>query len=144
MKTLILYESYNRGNTKKVAGAIASALGAELKKPGEVDVEKLGDYDLIGFGSGIYGGKFHEGMMKLAGSLPHLEKRAFLFSTSLFGNKGMVRHAEMKAILGGKGLTVVGEFTCKGATQPFFNRGRPNASDLEDARRFAQKLTGTP
>jgi hypothetical protein len=59
----------------------------------------------------------------------------------LFGNKGMANHAQLKAMLGGKGLTVVDEFTCKGLTSPFFNRGRPNANDLENARRFAQKLT---
>ncbi len=140
MKALIIYESYHQGNTKKVADAMAKALGAELKKPGEVDVRQLNDYDLIGFGSGIYGGKFHDSIMKVAGDLPHLEKRAFIFSTSLFGNKGMAKHAPLKTLLKEKGLTVVGEFTCKGSTIPFFNRGRPNAGDLANARRFAEKL----
>ena len=53
MKTLIICESVHHGNTKKIADAMAAVLNAEIKKPAEIDVGKLGEYDLIGFGSGI-------------------------------------------------------------------------------------------
>ena len=49
-------------------------MNAEIKKPGEVDVGKLGEYDLIGFGSGIYMGKMHKNLLKLVDSMPKLEQ----------------------------------------------------------------------
>ena len=53
MKTLIVCVSEHHGNTKKIAGAMAAVLDAEVSHPDDVNVEALGDYDLIGLGSGI-------------------------------------------------------------------------------------------
>ena len=75
MKTLIICESVHHGNTKKIADAMAVVLNAEVKKTGEVDVGKLGEYDLIGFGSGIYMGKMHKNLLKLIDNLPNQERR---------------------------------------------------------------------
>jgi flavodoxin len=39
-------------------------------------------YDLIGFGSGIYGGKFHQTLIQFIEGLPTFAgKQAFIFST---------------------------------------------------------------
>ena len=64
-KILVIYNSMHHGNTEKVAKTIATEINAELKKPSEVDVSKLEEYDLIGFGSGIYYRKFHITMFEL-------------------------------------------------------------------------------
>lgn len=147
MKTLIICESVHHGNTKKIADAMAGVLGAEVKKPGEVDAGMLGGYDLIGFGSGIYMGKSHKNLLKLADALPKLEKKAFIFSTAGRENVNMKGHRALKEKLTGKGFKIVDEFTCLGYDTfgPLVlvggvNKGKPDEKDLENARRFAAKI----
>jgi flavodoxin len=54
MKSLIVLFSYHHNNIRKVAEAIAEILGAPIKSPQETSPEELSQYDLVGFGSGIY------------------------------------------------------------------------------------------
>ena len=54
MKTLICYASVHHGNPKKIAKAMAEAIGAELVTPNDAKTKNIEEYDLIGFGSGIY------------------------------------------------------------------------------------------
>ncbi len=82
MHILIIYKSYHRMNTEKVAKAMAETMNATLQKVEEVKPEDLSKYDLIGFGSGIYGGKYHKDMVSLVEKIPRMEKNVFLFSTS--------------------------------------------------------------
>ena len=83
MKTLIVYKSYHRMNTEKVARAMAEARGATLMNTDEVGPEDLAVYDLVGFGSGIYGGKHHQDLFALVGKMPPEEgRKVFVFSTS--------------------------------------------------------------
>jgi len=42
---------------KKITKVIAATLNCKMVKAETVDVDTLMNYDLIGFGSGIYGGK---------------------------------------------------------------------------------------
>ncbi len=60
MKSIIFLYSYHNHNTEKVAKAIAPILDAEIKWPDDVNPEELQEYDLVGFGSGLYGGVFHK------------------------------------------------------------------------------------
>ena len=82
MNVLIIYKSYHRMNTEKVAKAMAETMNATLQKVEEAKPEDLSKYDLIGFGSGIYGGKYHKDMVSLVEKMPRLEKNVFLFSTA--------------------------------------------------------------
>jgi len=59
MKCLIIVCSYHHGNTEKVAYAMAEVLNAQVMNPNEVDSSRLKEYELIGFGSGIYSEKHH-------------------------------------------------------------------------------------
>lgn len=146
MKTLIIYMSIHHGNTKKIAEKIGEVLGAELKKPNEVKPDELGNYDLVGFGSGIYFGKFHALILKFIDSLPDMAgKGAFVFSThgsSMEGyNKGFIK------ILTQKKFKVLGDYDCQGFDTfgPFkliggLAKGHPNENDLKRAGEFAEKL----
>lgn len=151
MKTLIIYNSTHHGNTGKIAGAMSEILNAELIKPDEVDITTLSKYDLIGFGSGIYHGKHHKGLLEVINELDNQKgKKAFIFSTS--GMKKMRFFHEfdkaLKKKLLEKGFRIIGEFSCRGwDTYPFWvklfggvNKGRPNEEDLENARSFAKDL----
>jgi flavodoxin len=142
MNVLIIYKSYHRMNTEKVAKAMAEAVNATLKKVGEVGPEDLARYDLIGIGSGIYAGKYHKSLFKLIEKIPRLEKDVFLFHTA--GGPEEKYDQPMKELLMKKGARVVGEFRCPGAAGllgfTWANKGHPDEQDLENARAFARGL----
>lgn len=154
VKSLVIVFSYHHGNTEKIAQAIAGVLGAEVKTPEQVHPEKLREYDLVGFGSGIYHGTFDTSMLALADRLSFAAgKNAFLFST--YGAPGFAvtrnfvtnNHAEMREKLQLKGYTVIGESGCAGWNTNSFlkyfgglNKGRPDADDLRNAEAFAREM----
>lgn len=146
MKTLIICTSVHHGNTRKIAEAMAGAIGAELKEPKDVDPGSLGLYDLIGFGSGIYFGKHHQSLFTLVGSIPVHPQPVFVFSTrgSPFGRRF---HEPLNSCLSEKGCTIIGEFSCRGYDTygPFkwiggIARGKPDEKDLADAVVFARGM----
>ena len=157
VKSLVIVFSYHHGNTLKVAHAIARILSAEVKTPQQVDPEKLRDYGLVGFGSGIYSATFGPSVLSLAGRLPPVAgKNAFLFSTygapAFIANREFVEknHDQIREKIRMKGYTVVGEFGCPGWNTNSFlkyfgglNRGRPDADDLKNAETFARDIMGT-
>jgi len=141
--------SVHHGNTLKVAQVIAGALGANVVESDKVNAEDLKNYDLIGFGSGVYNWKLHGELLRLADSLPELsDKKAFIFSTSGYTKQNIIKwHASLREKLTEKGLKIVGEFNCVGwdSNGPLklvggINKNRPNAQDLENAAAFAKKL----
>ncbi|MFZ0010751.1 MAG: flavodoxin domain-containing protein [Halobacteriota archaeon] len=107
MKTLIVCVSQHHGNTKKIADAMAAVLDAEIRRPADVNVEALAEYDLIGFGSGIAFGKHYQPLLKWVDALPALDKKAFVLSTRGAQRQGS-HHRALKDKLEEKGLTVVG------------------------------------
>ncbi len=145
MKTLIIYTSVHHGNTEKIAKVIAKVLNATLLKTNEVDVNTLKEYDLIGFGSGIYAWRHHRSLLKLANKLPTLNKKAFIFSTA--GAPSISNHNSLRKKLINKGFTIVKEFSCKGFDTfgPLkliggLNKDRPNEQDLKKSENFAKSL----
>lgn len=154
VKSLVVVFSYHHNNTEKIAKAIAKVFGAEVKTPEQVYPEKLRDYDLIGFGSGIYGATFDPSVLTLADRLSYdAGKKAFLFSTygapAFAVHHGFVEnnHRQVREKLQIKGYTVIGEFGCAGWNTNSFlkyfggiNKGRPNAEDLANAETFARDM----
>ncbi len=149
---MVLY-SYHHKNTAKVAKVFAAVLDAQIKAPQQVDQAELLQYDLLGFGSGIYGAKHHESILDFADRVPYApQKPAFIFSTSaLTGDEKLAKdHASLREKLESKGYWIVDEFQCKGFNTNSFikffggiNKGRPNAADLGNAEEFARKLKQT-
>jgi len=148
-KTLIIFQSIHHGNTIKVAKVIANELDAEIKKTSEVNVNDIGKYDLIGFGSGIYNGKHHISLFKLIKNIePQKNKKVFIFSTATICYKKM--HEPLRQELVTKGFNIIDEFICRGFTDYSFikyffgslNKKRPNEKDLIKAKDFAMKIKG--
>lgn len=147
MKTLIIYMSIHHGNTEKIGKAMADVFKAKLVKPQDVDINTIAEYDLIGFGSGIYWQKHHKSLLNFVGNLPNLKnKKAFVFSTRGIGPV-WIYHRPIKKKLSEKGVDIIGEFSCRGfdTVGPFrlvggINKGRPNEKDLENAKNFAKGL----
>jgi len=154
MKSLVVVFSYHHKNTEKVAKIIAKVIDAPVKTPHQVNPEELREYDLIGFGSGIYSAKHHESLLDLADKLPQVTgKKAFIFSTygapAAFAGREFVEnnHSQLREKLKAKGYTISGEFGCAGWNTNSFlkyfgglNKGRPNAEDLRNAEEFAHDM----
>ncbi len=150
MRSIIVCASIHHGNTLKLAKAIAEILEARIAEPSEADPREIAEYDLAGFGSGIYYGRHHETILKFAERLPRVHGLpAFVFSTSGLPRIPLIHdyHKPLIEILEGKGFRVLGEFTCRGYSthgplRAFggINRGRPDDRDLERARRFAEEI----
>jgi flavodoxin len=129
---------------------MAYVLNADILEPVNVELNNLEDYDLIGFGSGIYGWKHHKSLLNLIDKFIDTKKKAFIFSTR--GN--LIRvvplrnyHKELRNRLIKKGFEIIGEFSCLGfdTSGPLRfvggkNKSHPDEKDLDDARKFAVGL----
>lgn len=150
MKSLLIVVSYHHKNTERVASVFARVLDAQIRTPKQIHPEELQEYDLIGFGSGIYDERHHTDLLGLADSLPQVTNRkAFIFSTSSHIGEGQAAkdHSMLRGKLQSRGYVIVDEFSCKGFNTNSFlrhfggmNKGRPNAEDLRHAEEFALNL----
>ena len=145
-KALIICASFHHNNTDHVAKAMGKELNAEIIKPNEFNFNTISEYDLIGFGSGIYHGKHHKSIFDLIEKIEtQNNKHAFIFSTCTVPVK--ITHKEIKENLVKKGFKIIDEFYCKGFMDYSFtkylgglNKGRPNDHDLRKAIDFANKI----
>lgn len=145
MATLILYESFHHGNTRKVAEVLAEELGADLDNINEAHSLDLAPYDLVGIGSGVFHGSLHPAVLALAQREALAGKKVFLYSTS--GTGRIKYHREACRIFSSRGIALVGEFSCRGHdTSGLWKwigglaKGHPDRQDLEEAREFARRL----
>ena len=158
IKTLLVLVSFHHNNTEKIAQVFSQILDAQIKTPRQVNPTELEEYDLIGFGSGIYSDQHHRSLFNLVEKLARVDnKKVFIFSTSgapAFALDGghledyvEQVHLPLREKLQSKGYTVVDDFICPGHNTNKFlkafgglNKGRPNAQDLKRAEEFAQRL----
>lgn len=152
-KVLLVLVSFHHKNTEKIANEIAKVLNAQINTPQQINIEKLQEYDLIGFGSGIYDQKHHKSLLGLVDGLTQVDgKKAFIFSTSGISREFAIKnsiedpHKVLREKLQTKGYAIVDEFNCAGWNTNSFlkvfggiNWGRPNGKDLKCATRFAEK-----
>ena len=158
MKCLLIVYSYHHNNTQKVAEVFAKVLNSEIRTPQKTKPEELQKYDLVGFGSGIYGGKHHKLLLEFADKFPKVkDKNVFIFSTSgapisladetKLDEYTKKNHSSLRAKLQSKSFSIVDEFICGGYNTTSFlklfggiNKGRPNVDDLKRAEKFAYNL----
>ena len=148
MNAIVILFSYHHKNTEKVAQVIAKTLGAEIRNPNQTDPDSVSNYDMVGFGSGIYFGKHHKVLLGFANRLPEVSsKKAFIFSTSGQTEKMSKFHKNLREKLQSKGFEIVGEFNCGGLDTyglmkivGGIQKGRPNEDDLKQTEAFAQSL----
>jgi flavodoxin len=156
-RTVILCDSVHHQNTAKIARAIAEPLAARVLEPEQEQASQiqLDQYDLIGFGSGVYFGRLHAALFAWLDNLPDklpaedntYSKPAFIFSTSGLSFLAAFWHAPLKAKLTQKGFDVIAEFHCRGFDTwgPLrlvggINKSHPDQHDLEQAAFFAHRL----
>jgi flavodoxin len=157
-KSLVVVFSYHHKNTEKIAHAIAKVLDAPVTTPQQVNPEELGEYNLAGFGSGIYSAQNHKSLLDLVDNLPQANgRKAFIFSTygapaGLFKGDRLTEfiysnHRALREKLQSRGYTVIDEFACPGFNTNSFlkyigglNKGRPDADDCKHAEEFAANI----
>jgi len=147
MKTAIVYASVHHGNTKKVIEAMTAGYEVDLINAA-VDTDRdLSGYDMIGFASGIYYGKFHASLIRYAKEKLPFGKAVFFVCTkgapSAMGNftKSIEEAVE------GKNSNIKGSYSCRGYDTfgPFkfiggLAKGHPDAKELKAAAEFYSKL----
>jgi len=151
MKSVIIYCSDYKKNTEKIAKIFADKLNAELinvRDVSDIDVE---NYDLIGFGSGVYRESLSPRLFRLVDSLNLKGKNVFVFSTSGVGMK--FYNNKLIRILESKGAINRGSFACKGSfvAREFtdkkifdiigrLSQGHPNDKDFKNAESFIERV----
>jgi flavodoxin len=150
MKTAIVCVSVHHGNTRRIAEAMAEVLGADVLTVEEAATLDGREYDLIGFGSGIYFGRHHESLRNLVREMPSRPRRAFVFSTAGIASLAWIWHKGLISRLRRHGCQVIGQFCCPGwdTVGPLrlfggIHTSRPNEDDLRRAARFAHTLLET-
>ena len=143
-ESIIVCESLYRGNTMRLAKAMAFALNCRVVSAKEALGMDLSGYKAVGLGSGIYFTAHHPLLLDVAARLTPAQE-AFVFSTH--GAPMMGRyHNVLKTALAQSGVRVIGEFSTKGydCTGPYIlvgggNKGRPNERDERKAMRFVSR-----
>ncbi len=133
MESQVIYFS-RKGNTKKVAEAIASELGVKAEN---VKDAELVENALVFLGSGCYGGKPGKIITEFIEDNNFNSRNVALFGTS-GGGEGM-EVKEMENLLIAKKACIQNKFFCKGKFL-MFSRGRPSDEDLNEAKKFAKLM----
>jgi len=158
MKSLIIYCSTYRKNTEKIAQLFAENLGCELislenmnNANEKINNASINDYDLIGFGSGVYKENLSPKLFRLVENLDLKDKNVFVFSTSGIGMK--FYNNKLIRLLKSKEAIIKGSFACKGSfdAREFSNirifnimgklsQGHPNDKDFKNAEKFIKSI----
>ena len=126
---------YSRGgNTKKIAEAIAEAVGTEAKTVSEPLSE---DVDILFLGSAPYAFDVDDEVKKFISGINVSVGKVVNFSTSA-AVKSTRKYIEK--LLAEKKIPIAEEeFSCRGAFA-MLHKGRPNESDQKAAAEFARKI----
>lgn len=151
MKALIIYHSVYRKNTEMIAKIFAQRLSADLLTVEEGQTIDLNQYELIGFGSGVYRESMSKKLLDHASKLNLRDKDFFVFSTSGAGMKSY--NKKLIKILNSKGGRCKGSFACKGSfvSEDFtknkifkffsrFAKGHPDSKDIKKAEVFIDNM----
>ncbi|MBE6053973.1 MAG: flavodoxin [Clostridium sartagoforme] len=151
MKTLIIYCSEYKKNTEKVVGIFKEKTNCDLMNVKNFKEINLDNYDLIGFGSGVYMESLSPKLFKLIDKLDLKGKKVFVFSTSGVGMK-YYNNKLIKELIS-KGAINKGSFACKGSfiAKDFsdnkvfdiigkLSKGHPNNKDFKKSEKFFMKI----
>ncbi len=124
------------GNTKKLADAVAKAVGAAAKDVGTPLENKA---DILFLGSSLYAGGFDPAVADFIAKYGSQIGTLVCFGSSASGKSTFNK---VKALAEEKGVKVYDEFyNCPGHFL-FLHKNRPNQEDLDKAAAFAKKVYG--
>ena len=147
MKTAIVYASVHHKNTEKVVKAIVEKHPEiELIDATKTILKDLASYDLIGFASGIFYGKFHKSLLSFITENLPLRKKVFVMYTC-GSDRAETYLKDIKDLIKSKECTLTAAYSCLAYDTfgPFkliggINKGHPNEADLQKAVDFYESL----
>lgn len=142
MKILLIIKSSHQQNTLKVAEAMAEVAPLTVVELENIKNYHLSEYDIVGFGSGIYYGKHDAELIKFVKTL--CDKPAYTFVISTSGTNNYQKYSKtLVKLLESKNKTVLGTFGCKGLDKFFIfklfgglNKNHPDETDFDSAQQF--------
>jgi Flavodoxins len=124
------------GNTKKLAEAVAQETGSEALS---VEHGIAQDTDILFLGASVYGAGIDPRMTEFIQGLDGKVKKVAVFSTAALLTSA---YPQIKKLLDQKNIPVAAqEFHCRGQFK-MLHRGRPNAADVDEIRKFAREMIG--
>ncbi|MBL8819031.1 MAG: flavodoxin family protein [Planctomyces sp.] len=149
----IICHSVHHGNTMQIAKSMAEEFSAQGWTVELLDIEEaaaadLSQYAMVGLGSGIYFGRHHPEILKLAETINPPPQVVFLFSTAGLPFLKLLQHGALRRRIKRRSILIMGEHCCRGwdTVGPLWlmggiNRQHPNATDLAKTRTFAHTLS---
>ena len=142
MKILLIIKSTHQQNTLKIAEAMSEVAPLTVVELENVKNYNLAEYDIVGFGSGIYAGKHDKELIEFIQTLSDKPAYSFVISTS-GSNKFAKYNKKLVSLLESKNKTVLGSFGCKALTTFFIfklfggiNKNHPDETDFDAAQQF--------
>ena len=133
MKIAVRYHT-RTGNTKKLADAIAKAVGVEAF---DLSAPLAEDVDILFLGSSVYAANVDTSVKAFISGISVSVGKVVNFSTAALVSS---TYKQVKQLVEQKGLTMAeAEFHCRGSFK-FMHKGRPNAEDCAAAAAFAKAL----
>ena len=133
MKIAVRYFSRG-GNTKKLADAIANAVGVEAET---TSVPLTQDVDILFLGSSVYANGVDNAIKEFVNGISVKVGKVVNFSTAALIKSS---YKKVSKLLEGKHIPLTKEeFYCRGSFA-MMHKGRPNADDCEAAAEFARKI----
>ena len=142
MKILLIVKSTHQQNTLKIAEAMSEVAPLTVVELENAKNYNLSEYDIIGFGSGIYFGKHDKELIEFAENLSDKPFYSFVISTS--GTNNYLKYSKtLVSLLERKNKPVLGTFGCKGLDKFFIfklfgglNKSHPDEADFDSAQQF--------
>ena len=122
------------GNTKKLADAIAEAVGVEAKTTSEALTE---DVDILFLGSSVYAYGVDDEVKRFINEIDVKIGKLVNFSTAALIKS---TYKQIAKLLAEKQIPLAEEeFACKGSFG-IMHKGKPNADDCREAAAFAKRI----
>lgn len=142
MKIILIVKSTHQQNTLKIAEAMSEVAPLTVVELDNAKNYNLSEYDIIGFGSGIYYGKHDKELIEFIEALTDEPFYSFVVSTS--GTNNYRKYSKpLVNLLESKNKTVLGIFGCKGLDKFFIfklfgglNKEHPDEADFDAAQQF--------
>lgn len=135
MKVAVRYYS-RTGNTKKLAEAIAEAVGVDAREVSEPLEEKT---DIVFLGSAVYAAGVDASVRDFIGRNRERIVEIYNFSTAALLKS---TYKQVRKIAESCGVKMSEkEFACRGSFA-MMHKGHPDAEDLKRAAEFARSVTG--
>ena len=146
MKILAIVKSKHNDNTMKIAEAMAEVAPLTIIDIENVKYYNLNEYDIVGFGSGIYFGKHDKEILDFVSKVCDKKAYSFVFSTS--GSRNYQKNnSTLVKLLESKNKVVLGSFGCRGLDKFFIfallgglNKHHPDMDDFEAAQQFINEV----